>query len=508
VSLVAQLATVLDQAHALEMVHRDLKPANLFLHRGPAGRATLKVLDFGLVTALRGLIEHALTQTGMILGTPHYMAPEQARADHLAVGPHTDRWAVGMIAFELLSGQRYWGEGPSDAFVTDLRRAVLVPPSELVPGLGAAFDAWFARSCHRELAERFGSAREQVAALAAALSTAPTSELPASLHPVRLVVPEAASRPGPLLPPPGTPRSPGIVGTPHTPGIVGTPHTPGVPVSARGAEHAPNTTKILGVPDPSIRIAPAAWSASEANPTLLAFPALAVVETPPVIAEAPADAPSIDLLWHAPDVAERLGDWRAHGKSPFEVMTRAPTHAPEVIAAEPRRWLGRQPRPLALVAGELAPAFDEVARLRALVALATPAAAAPEIAAAIATAQQVLAVAELTAASGVPQAVSARLREVLVGANTTTREALERTSERMLLAAHRYDLRAVLGQALVRATLSGAGELTAYLPRECAALLPLFRRHRVRVLAEVHAPQEEDEPGVCLRVVALARVLT
>jgi serine/threonine protein kinase len=200
-SLLGQLAAVLDRAHALGIVHRDLKPTNLFLHRTREGRTILKVLDFGLATALsEGVHEIQLTQSGMVMGTPHYMAPEQARGDRRGIGGHTDRWAVGMIAFELLSGQRYWGEGTSLAVMRDLLSGHFAPPSELVPGIGGGFDRWFAQSCHADPRQRFASAGEQVAALAAALGLAPPGD--------GELVPTLAVDPRKLAPPPSPTPTP------------------------------------------------------------------------------------------------------------------------------------------------------------------------------------------------------------------------------------------------------------------------------------------------------------
>ncbi|MER6590366.1 protein kinase [Micromonospora purpureochromogenes] len=97
-SIAAQVCTVLAAAHAGSLVHRDLKPQNLMIT--PAG--VVKVLDFG-VAALIGPAEASrLTATGHTLGTPAYIAPEQAAGD--AVGPAADLYAVGCILFEMLVG--------------------------------------------------------------------------------------------------------------------------------------------------------------------------------------------------------------------------------------------------------------------------------------------------------------------------------------------------------------------------------------------------------------------
>ncbi len=102
----APVVSAVGAAHALGIVHRDLKPENIFLARGPDGARTVKVLDFGIakLTALDGEVMRSTgITTGVVLGTPAYMAPEQVFAekdlDHRA-----DIWALGIIFYECLAG--------------------------------------------------------------------------------------------------------------------------------------------------------------------------------------------------------------------------------------------------------------------------------------------------------------------------------------------------------------------------------------------------------------------
>jgi tRNA A-37 threonylcarbamoyl transferase component Bud32 len=97
-----ELLDVLGAAHAKAIVHRDIKPANLFV----TAYGTLKVLDFGIARLREATVSgHSATVTGTLLGTPAYMAPEQALSKSSEIDGRTDLWAVGASMFTLLSGQ-------------------------------------------------------------------------------------------------------------------------------------------------------------------------------------------------------------------------------------------------------------------------------------------------------------------------------------------------------------------------------------------------------------------
>jgi serine/threonine protein kinase len=96
-----QLLAVLEAAHAREIIHRDLKPANLFVLRD----GQLKVLDFGIARLRDHTANHLATGTGAMMGTPVFMAPEQALAQNQHVDAQSDLWSVGATLFTLISGQ-------------------------------------------------------------------------------------------------------------------------------------------------------------------------------------------------------------------------------------------------------------------------------------------------------------------------------------------------------------------------------------------------------------------
>ncbi|WP_437274950.1 protein kinase [Sorangium sp. So ce375] len=174
-----EVAESLELAHARGFSHRDLKPANLFLATGDDGRERVKILDLGLVKAVDpGALgaSGGITATGTAIGTPIYMAPEQARGRSDQIGPAADVWAIGLIAVRLLTGDLYWTANSMAELMVALLVMRLYPPSTRWRWLPPAFDAWFLRSCDRDPAARFPSIRQQSLALRAALegSSEPT----------------------------------------------------------------------------------------------------------------------------------------------------------------------------------------------------------------------------------------------------------------------------------------------------------------------------------------------
>jgi eukaryotic-like serine/threonine-protein kinase len=151
--IVAQSCKALELAAEAGIVHRDLKPANLYLTR--SGREeTVKVLDFGVAKGPRSADAGETTASGRMLGSPHYMSPEQARGG-LPVDPRSDLWSLGVIAFHMLTGKKPF-DGP------ELGEIILQICAEPIPhpsdhGLPEAADRWFARALARDPAARFES---------------------------------------------------------------------------------------------------------------------------------------------------------------------------------------------------------------------------------------------------------------------------------------------------------------------------------------------------------------
>jgi serine/threonine-protein kinase len=108
IDLTRQVLGALQHAHGFGLVHRDLKPENVLLGRSASGAEQIKMIDFGLVKMVGDVLgaegRARLTATGVIFGTPAYMAPEQLRGE--AVDARTDLYAVGVMLFELLTGRQ------------------------------------------------------------------------------------------------------------------------------------------------------------------------------------------------------------------------------------------------------------------------------------------------------------------------------------------------------------------------------------------------------------------
>ena len=158
-----QAAIALDAAHRHGVVHRDVKPANLLLDRN----GDVHVVDFGIASAA-GM--DSLTMTGTVLGTAGYLSPEQAQGERAT--PASDRYALAVVAFELLSGRRPFENDSLTAEAFAHVNEQVPSIAEICEGLPPEVDPVFRRAMAKEPERRFGTAAEFVAALRAALADA------------------------------------------------------------------------------------------------------------------------------------------------------------------------------------------------------------------------------------------------------------------------------------------------------------------------------------------------
>jgi serine/threonine protein kinase len=153
----------LDYAHRKGITHRDVKPSNVML----SDESVPKLLDFGIAKVLASR-ENSITQAGSLLGTPLYMAPEQATGG--AMGPRTDQYALALIAYQLLVGSHpFQGLGTVN-LIYEIVEARLPAPSTLNPGLASAVDIVLLQALSKDPARRFASCKEFFDRLNAALS--------------------------------------------------------------------------------------------------------------------------------------------------------------------------------------------------------------------------------------------------------------------------------------------------------------------------------------------------
>lgn len=287
VRILEQVADALDYAHEQGIVHRDVKPGNVLID----AKGVAKITDFGIA---RIMTDERLTQTGMIVGTPHYMAPEQLQ--EAGVGPAADQFALAVNAYELLTGQKpFDGESFSSLLymvlneeppplaefdldlppsveqalrkglakdrgdrylscraLTDALQAALAPDSAAVPAV--------AKKNSRRLPWALAAAAAALAAIGAVAVFRPSEERPPT-------PPAAVAEPATDLPPAGLPDT--SPPQPERAGPESAPETPpqATPAPAKAAQTNPAPAK--AAPQPASP-PPAADSQSAATPLAVA----------------------------------------------------------------------------------------------------------------------------------------------------------------------------------------------------------------------------------------------
>ena len=175
-----QTLAALQHAHRQGIVHRDIKPENLMVTRD----GVVKVADFGLA---RALADAQITEAGTVTGTVQYLAPEQLQGE--PADPRTDLYALGVVAFELLTGRLpFTGETPMAIAYKHIHERV-PPPSTSNPAVPASLDGWVASVTEKEREMRPESAAEARRDLMAESGSLPPAEPLASLVPDVTVIP-------------------------------------------------------------------------------------------------------------------------------------------------------------------------------------------------------------------------------------------------------------------------------------------------------------------------------
>ncbi|HEY4644603.1 MAG TPA: serine/threonine-protein kinase, partial [Bacteroidota bacterium] len=151
IDIAIQLAEGLKRAHEVGIIHRDLKPANVIV----TDRGEVKIVDFGLAKLLGGA---KLTTTGKTLGTAAYMSPEQARGEH--VDSRTDIWSLGVLLFEMLTGQRPFRSEYEQAVIYAILNEEPTAPSTLRADTPSELEAVVKKCLQKETRKRFQTADE------------------------------------------------------------------------------------------------------------------------------------------------------------------------------------------------------------------------------------------------------------------------------------------------------------------------------------------------------------
>src|SRR3954470_8684599 len=184
--ITGQICTALDQAHRAGIVHRDVKPGNVMLT--PSGE--VKVMDFGIARAVTGT-GATMTQTASIIGTAHYLSPEQARGEH--VDARSDVYSTGCLLYELVTGAPPFSGDTAVSVAYQHVREDPVPPSRVESDVSAAMDAIVLKSLAKNPANRYQTAADMRADLERALAGRPVEATP-------ILADDAAA----LMPPPPT----------------------------------------------------------------------------------------------------------------------------------------------------------------------------------------------------------------------------------------------------------------------------------------------------------------
>ena len=180
VRLATSIASALDYAHRHGVIHRDLKPENILLHEGEP-----LVADFGIALAVSNAGGERITQTGMSLGTPQYMSPEQATGDR-QIDSRTDIYSLGVLLYEMLAGDPPHIAGTAQAVVAKILTESPRPLRALRPPVPEAVDHSVLRALEKLPADRFATAREFAESLREpAVSVPPRIITPGSIRVAR-----------------------------------------------------------------------------------------------------------------------------------------------------------------------------------------------------------------------------------------------------------------------------------------------------------------------------------
>jgi serine/threonine-protein kinase len=217
IDVLTQVLSGLVAAHEKGIVHRDIKPENVFLTRRVGCPPVAKLLDFGVSKMMYPSSDRDedmdLTRTGMVMGTPFYMSPEQARGDR-NLDARVDLWACGVIMYEALTGRRPFVAANYNALLMQILTISPRPARELRAGMPQGFEHVLERAMERDRAKRYQNAAEFQADLIALRERLPVSNPapvrrshPPPAAPVAVAAPAPAPAAAPIAPPASVPTA-------------------------------------------------------------------------------------------------------------------------------------------------------------------------------------------------------------------------------------------------------------------------------------------------------------
>jgi serine/threonine protein kinase len=189
VTAIRKLALALQEAHDHGIVHRDLKPANIMVDK----KGEPVIMDFGLARRRRAEGEASITRSGDLVGSPAYMSPEQIEGDPDNVGPASDQYSLGVVLYEMLTGQIPF-RGSVINVLAQILTKDLTPPGGLRPGLDPRIETVCLRMMAKKAADRFPSMKAVATELAAIVKNSAAASSTAERPPTASRAPAAPAQ--------------------------------------------------------------------------------------------------------------------------------------------------------------------------------------------------------------------------------------------------------------------------------------------------------------------------